>query len=203
MGRPERVAAVDCGTNSLRLLIVDRSESGLRQVLRTTEIVRLGEGVDQTGRLAPQALERTRRVLLHYAAAIRGHNATKTRMVATSATRDAVNQDALTELVRSILGIDPEIIGGDEEARLCFIGATYGAVGLDWPVLVVDIGGGSTELILAHSATATDRCATSLDIGSVRLTERYLHGDPPTDAEISTARGQLEKILRAVVQRCQ
>ena len=175
------VAAIDCGTNSLRLLIADRAQTDL---LRRTEIVRLGQGVERTGRLAPEALDRTRRVLAEYAALVRAHGVDRLRMVATSATRDAANRGDFVAMVHDVLGIEPEVISGDEEADLSFAGAVNGLPGLHGRVLVADIGGGSTELIVGSPGTDGPLSTRSVDVGSVRLTERHLHGDPPTRAQI-------------------
>ena len=178
-----RVAAIDCGTNSIRLLIADGTEGRLTDVARRMEIVRLGEGVDRTGRLAPEAIERTRRALLAYATEIDASGVTRVRMVATSASRDASNAADFRHMVRGVLGADPEVISGDEEARLSFTGAVRG-LSADPPYLVVDIGGGSTEFVTGRSDIAA---ALSVDIGCVRMTERHLRGDPPTAVEIAAA----------------
>ena len=178
-----RTAAIDCGTNSIRLLIADVAGGRLTDVARRMEIVRLGEGVDRTGRLAPEAIERTRRALLGYAAEIAELGVTAVRMVATSASRDASNAADFRSMVRGVLGVDPEVISGDEEARLSFTGAVRGLDG-DPPFLVVDIGGGSTEFVTGHS---TVEHAISVDIGCVRMTERHLKSDPPTTSEIAAA----------------
>jgi len=178
-----RVAAIDCGTNSIRLLIADVVGDEVSDVARRMEIVRLGEGVDRTGRLAPEAIERTRRALLGYAAEIAELGVGRVRMCATSASRDAANADDFTAMVRATLGVAPEVITGDEEARLSFIGAVRG-LAAEAPYLVVDIGGGSTEFVVG---AAEVRHAISVDIGCVRMTERHLHGDPPTPAEITAA----------------
>ena len=190
-----RVAAIDCGTNSLRLLIadIDAGRHSLADVQRRMEIVRLGQGVDATGRLAHQALARTFAMLEQYADAIGQSGAGAVRLVATSATRDASNSDEFSAGVRRILGIDPEVISGADEAYLSFSGATaeLGQAGQDGaggkgdqpepPFLVVDIGGGSTEFVFgAAGAGRDDLAAISVNIGCVRLTERHLHADPPT-----------------------
>ena len=196
-----RVAALDCGTNSLRLLVADLNEGGGEAVelARRTEIVRLGAGVDRTGVLAPDALERTRLVLAAYAKEVRalGVPPALTRLVATSATRDASNRADFESMVRGALGVDPEVATGEEEARLAFAGATREMVGGDWPApfLVVDIGGGSTELVLGG---ATVEAARSVNVGAVRLTERHLHGDPPSDAEVVAAVADVEAALTEV-----
>lgn len=177
-----RVAAIDCGTNSIRLLVADLTANTLVDVVREMAIVRLGQGVDETGRLAPEAIERTRVALAGYASQIRELGAERVRMVATSASRDASNADDFRAMVVGTLGTAPEVISGDEEARLSFDGAVRGLADGEPPYLVVDIGGGSTEFVVG-----TDRvdAARSVDIGCVRLTERHLHGDPPTAAEIA------------------
>jgi exopolyphosphatase/guanosine-5'-triphosphate,3'-diphosphate pyrophosphatase len=198
---PRRVAAIDCGTNSIRLLIADVSPARgeLADVTRRMEIVRLGQGVDATGRLAPEALARTLGALEQYARAIGQAGATATRMVATSATRDATNAAEFTAGVVAILGIEPEVISGDQEARLSFTGATAelaGAgseAGLEPPYLVVDIGGGSTEFVLGGGAG--ELRAVSTDIGCVRLTERHLRADPPTARQIAAARADIDAAI--------
>ena len=180
-----RVAAIDCGTNSIRLLIADVQDGALTDVLREMRIVRLGQGVDRTGRLAVDAIERTRVALDGYAATIRDHGAQRVRMVATSATRDAANRDEFTAMVRAELGVDPEVISGDEEARLSFAGAVSALPDAPAPVLVADIGGGSTELVMGSPDGPGGLRARSVDVGCVRMTERHLHDDPPTAAQIA------------------
>ncbi len=210
----KRVAAIDCGTNSLRLLIadVDPVRHELADVERRMEIVRLGQGVDATGMLAPAALERTFAALREYAADISAAKAREIRMVATSATRDASNAAEFSSGVLDILGVPPEVITGGEEARLSFAGATAelaggdarggrGPEGLPSPYLVVDIGGGSTEFVLGGADAATGGAplaAISVDIGCVRLTERHLHSDPPSAAQIEAARADIEAGLDQV-----
>jgi exopolyphosphatase / guanosine-5'-triphosphate,3'-diphosphate pyrophosphatase len=207
----QRVAAIDCGTNSLRMLIadIDAASRELADVERRMEIVRLGQGVDATGRLAPEALERTMRVLAQYADDIAGARAGAIRMVATSATRDASNAAEFTAGVQRTLGVLPEVITGQEEARLSFTGATAelggpgraagGAAGRppQPPYLVVDIGGGSTEFVLG-SGGADSLSAISVNVGCVRLTERHLHSDPPRPAEIAAARADIDTALADV-----
>jgi exopolyphosphatase/guanosine-5'-triphosphate,3'-diphosphate pyrophosphatase len=196
-----RVAAIDCGTNSVRLLLADvpgRPDGTLSEVARRMEIVRLGEGVDRTGRLAPEAIERTRRALLGYAAEIAELGVDRVRMCATSASRDAENAADFSAMVRATLGVDPEVISGDEEARLSFTGAVRG-LSAPGPYLVVDIGGGSTEFVVGGDEVEH---AISVDVGCVRMTERHLHGDPPTPAEIAAAEADITRAvdtaLRAV-----
>ena len=182
-----RVAAVDCGTNSIRLLVADLPVDGgpLRDVVRRMEIVRLGEGVDRTGRLNPAAIERTRLTLADYAASIDRLAVDRVRMVATSATRDAANAEDFHAMVTATLGVAPEVVSGDEEARLSFTGAVRGLPpSAEPPYLVVDIGGGSTEFV---TGTSTVDAAISVDIGCVRMTERHLPGDPPTAAQVAEA----------------
>jgi exopolyphosphatase/guanosine-5'-triphosphate,3'-diphosphate pyrophosphatase len=198
-----RVAAIDCGTNSIRLLVADVTDAygglDLRDLHREMRIVRLGQGVDATGEFAPEALERTRAALRDYAAAIRRKGAERVRMVATSAARDAGNRDEFFGMVREVLGIDAEVISGDEEATLSFVGAVGDLAAEDGPFLVTDVGGGSTELVvgsLVDGAAAVD-AAYSADIGSVRITERCLPGDPPTAAEVAEAREVTAGILGA------
>jgi exopolyphosphatase / guanosine-5'-triphosphate,3'-diphosphate pyrophosphatase len=181
-----RVAALDCGTNSLRLLVADVVGDSLSDVVRRMEVVRLGEGVDRTGRLADAALERTFRVLDEYAEIIAAGGVEHVRMVATSATRDAANRDVFVAGVTDRLGVPPEVITGTEEAALSFDGATRElrghTAGLEPPYLVVDIGGGSTEFVLGD--VDGPRSSRSVDIGCVRLTERHLHDDPPSRPQI-------------------
>jgi len=188
-----RVAAIDCGTNSIRLLIADGDGETLTDVVREMRIVRLGEGVDRTGRLQPAALERTRVALIDYADLIAEHGAEAVRMVATSATRDAANRDEFTTMVARILGIAPEVITGTEEAALSFLGAASAVSDRLQPLLVADIGGGSTELVLGDSAEGLD--AYSMDIGCVRMTERHLRSDPPTSEQIAAARADVRAAL--------
>ncbi|MBB2945535.1 exopolyphosphatase/guanosine-5'-triphosphate,3'-diphosphate pyrophosphatase [Actinoplanes lutulentus] len=186
-----RVAAIDCGTNAIRLLIADVAGGQLVDVARRMEIVRLGEGVDRTGLLAPAAIERTRQALLGYAAEIAELGVTRVRMCATSATRDAENSAIFRDMVRGVLGIDPEVITGEEEATLSFLGAVQG-LDAPGPYLVFDLGGGSTEFV---TGTATVEHAISMDIGCVRMTERHLHSDPPTPAEIAAATADITKAV--------
>ncbi|MGE5286403.1 MAG: exopolyphosphatase [Micromonosporaceae bacterium] len=205
-----RVAAIDCGTNSVRLLVADvdsghppeppASPRKLTDVVRTMEIVRLGQGVDRTGRLAADALGRTFAVLRRYADLIAGSGVSATRMIATSATRDASNARDFTEGVRDVLGIEPEVISGEEEAALSFAGATaeLARTGPAGPYLVVDIGGGSTEFVLGEGAAEHVAASVSVDIGCVRMTERHLRSDPPAPGEIATATADIEAALDVV-----
>jgi len=192
-----RVAAVDCGTNSIRLLVADISPDGesLVDVDRRMEIVRLGQGVDETGRFAPEALERTLAACRRYAELVRRLGAQRCRFVATSATRDAANRDEFVAGVVRLFGVQPEVISGDEEAALSYTGATRELAGRDdvaAPYLVVDIGGGSTEFVLGDGRV---RAARSVDVGCVRLTERYLRSDPPTPDQITAAADDIDAAI--------
>jgi exopolyphosphatase / guanosine-5'-triphosphate,3'-diphosphate pyrophosphatase len=185
-----RVAAIDCGTNSIRLLIADAVDGSLRDVHREMRIVRLGEGVDATGQFASQAIERTRGALTAYAELLRRQDVSKVRMVATSATRDAANRDVFFAMTADVLGAVihgavAEVISGDEEARLSFNGAVGDMDSDAAPFVVVDLGGGSTEVVLGEREM---EAGYSADIGCVRLTERCLHTDPPTAVEVAAAR---------------
>lgn len=194
-----RVAAVDCGTNSIRLLIADVDDRGaLHDVRREMRVVRLGQGVDATGRLAPEAIERTRIALAEYAGMIAEAGATAVRMVATSATRDASNRDDFFSMTREVLGAviagaGAEVITGDEEARLSFTGAVGELDPAQGPFVVVDLGGGSTEVVLGDESGV--HAAFSTDIGCVRITERCLHDDPPTPAQVEDARAFAQERL--------
>jgi exopolyphosphatase/guanosine-5'-triphosphate,3'-diphosphate pyrophosphatase len=189
-----RVAAIDCGTNSIRLLVAELTlrhdgTYDLRDLHREMRIVRLGQGVDATGRLAPEALRRTRAALADYAAAARRKGVEKVRMVATSATRDAGNRADFFAMTREVLGTEAEVISGDEEARLSFTGAVVDQESDDGPFVVVDVGGGSTEVVLGtwDGRRAEVTAARSVDIGCVRITERALKSDPPTPEEVEAA----------------
>jgi exopolyphosphatase/guanosine-5'-triphosphate,3'-diphosphate pyrophosphatase len=187
-----RVAAIDCGTNSIRLLVADADDEVLHDVVRRMEIVRLGAGVDQTGRLSAAALERTFAALDEYAAEVRSLGAERVRMVATSATRDAANRAEFVAGVEQRLGVTPDVVSGDEEAALSFAGATRELIRsptFPAPYLVCDIGGGSTEFVLGDASGV--RAARSVDVGCVRLTERHLRDDPPTAAQVVAARADV------------
>lgn len=207
-----RVAAIDCGTNSIRLLVAD-VDSTLYEVDRRLEIVRLGENVDRTGRLAAGALARTMASLERYVRLIDELGASRVRMVATSATRDAANREEFVDGVTRLLGVAPEVISGDEEARLSFAGATFDLpADVPGPALVVDIGGGSTEFVLGErppvgrAATggstgqprSTVVAACSVDVGCVRLTERHFTSDPPAPTAVAAAGTDIEAALDAV-----
>ncbi len=180
-----RVAAIDCGTNALRLLVADVDSHGtLTDVVRLMRTVRLGEGVDRTGEFSDAALARTFAVCEEYAQLIAEHGAERSRFVATSASRDVSNREQFVNGVTARMGISPEVIAGTEEAGLSYEGATRSLFGVVSPALVVDIGGGSTEFVLGEQSV-------SVNVGCVRMTERHLHSDPPTSDEIELVRGDL------------
>ena len=192
-----RVAAIDCGTNSVRLLVAQEgAHGGLTDLERRLILTRLGQGVDATGRFHPEALERTLAAFAEYAGVIAGLGVDRVRLVATSAARDASNRDEFFAGARERLGIDAEIISGDEEAALSFRGALTALPDVATPALVMDIGGGSTELVLGSGGT-TPRIehGLSLDIGSVRVRERFLAGDPPTGDQIAAASDYIDALL--------
>ncbi|MDD7930918.1 Ppx/GppA phosphatase family protein [Actinomycetospora straminea] len=201
-----RVAAVDCGTNSIRLLVADVTvrEDGsawLRDVHREMRVNRLGQGVDATGRLAPESLARTREALGAYAEMLRRHGVAVSpetvRVCATSATRDAANREEFFGAVRELIGVDADVITGDEEARLSFAGAVADLDPDEGPFVVADVGGGSTELVTGtwDAVHAQVTAARSTDVGCVRLTEKFLHDDPPTGEQIAEA----EEFTRATL----
>lgn len=190
----ERVAAIDCGTNSIKLLIAERG-SEFPTILRTSQVVRLGQGVDATGRLADEALARTFTAIEEFAALIDEHGVARDRVrfCATSATRDSANADTFTRGVEARLGVRPEVLSGEDEAAMVYAGAVSGLPEtVAVPRLVVDIGGGSTELVLGAEQP---EAAISRDIGSVRLTERMLPSDPPTTSEIAACRAEIGRHL--------
>ena len=191
-----RVGAVDCGTNSIRLLIadVDPAAGTVHDVVRRMEIVRLGHDVDRTGVIAPEAMERTLAACRDYAAQCEEHGVERVRFVATSASRDARNAAEFVAGVREAFasfGIAPEVVSGHEEASLSFRGATgeLRGAGVPGPYLVVDLGGGSTEFV---RGTDDVEQALSVDMGCVRMTERHLHSDPPGEAEVAAATADIE-----------
>jgi exopolyphosphatase/guanosine-5'-triphosphate,3'-diphosphate pyrophosphatase len=190
------VAAIDCGTNSTRLLVARPSpDGGLETLERLMVVTRLGAGVDATGRLAPDAVERTVDVLRRYKDVLDRHGARRVRMTATSAARDAANRDEFFDAAEAAVGIRPELLGGDEEARVSFRGATTELDPADGPFLVVDIGGGSTEFAVG---TTEPEGVMSIDVGCVRLTEKYLESDPPKPEELSAAISVVEAYLEDV-----
>jgi exopolyphosphatase/guanosine-5'-triphosphate,3'-diphosphate pyrophosphatase len=192
-----RVAAVDCGTNTIKLLVadLDGASGGETTLAREVRIVRLGQDVDRTGLLHEDALARTFAAVEEYAGVVRDLGAEKIRFCATSAARDAGNADVFMAGIRERLGVDAEVVTGDVEAQLSFDGATRSLPDVPGPVLVVDIGGGSTELILGDPATGRVAAARSLDIGSVRMTERLMPSDPPTADEVATATRAIDEAL--------
>lgn len=179
-----RVAAIDCGTNSIRLLIADITGGNFKEVLRTMEIVRLGQGVDQNKSFHPDAIARTLSAVEKFAQLIASKGVEKIRFCATSATRDASNRDLFTNGVKKILGVEVEVIPGEQEAALSFVGATKELSQSDGPFLVVDIGGGSTEFVFGSEKV---EFAKSVNIGCVRMSERHLNSQPPTMAQIAEA----------------
>lgn len=187
-----RVAAIDCGTNSIRLLIADIDGSNFREVVRDMEIVRLGQGVDQTGQFHPDAIIRTLAAVDKFAAEIAKRGVEKIRFCATSATRDATNRHLFVDGVREHLGIEPEVISGNEEAALSFAGAIQDLDPSEGPFLVVDIGGGSTEFVFG---TTTVEAARSVNIGCVRMSERHFANDPATPAQIELARTDIQAAI--------
>ncbi len=176
------MAAVDCGTNSTRLLVSDHGRPpGIERLMRIT---RMGEGVDASGMLDPAAVERTLQVLREYREVMDRHGVQSVRVTATSAARDAANREEFFDAAEAVIGARPELLTGHEEGRLSFLGATAGLDPADGPFLVVDIGGGSTEFVVG--TTAPDE-VTSVDTGCVRVTEKFIRGDPPEPEELSQA----------------
>jgi exopolyphosphatase/guanosine-5'-triphosphate,3'-diphosphate pyrophosphatase len=186
------VAAIDCGTNSTRLLVAGDDGRPLERLMRIT---RLGQGVDATRRLAPDAIERTLTVLREYREAMDRHGVTRVRMTATSAARDASNRDEFFDAAEAVVGVRPELLAGHEEGRLSFAGATAELDPADGPFLVVDIGGGSTEFVVG--TTEADG-VVSVDVGCVRMTEKFIHSDPPAPEELSQAISVVHSYLEDV-----
>ena len=187
-----RVAAIDCGTNSIRLLIADIDGNNFREVVRDMEIVRLGQGVDQTGQFHPDAIARTLAAVDKFVAEIAKRGVEKIRFCATSATRDATNRHLFVDGVRERLGIEPEVISGDEEAALSFAGAIQDLDPSEGPFLVVDIGGGSTEFVFG---TTNVEAARSVNIGCVRMSERHFANDPATTEQVELARTDIQAAI--------
>ena len=187
-----RVAAIDCGTNSIRLLIADIDGNNFREIVRDMEIVRLGQGVDETGQFHPDAIARTLAAVDKFAAEIAKRGVEKIRFCATSATRDATNRHLFVDGVRERLSIELEVISGDEEAALSFAGAIKDLDPSNGPFLVVDIGGGSTEFVFG---TSTVEAARSVNIGCVRMTERHFASDPATAQQIELARTDIQAAI--------
>jgi exopolyphosphatase/guanosine-5'-triphosphate,3'-diphosphate pyrophosphatase len=187
-----RVAAIDCGTNSIRLLIADISGGKFKEVLRDMEIVRLGQGVDENKSFHPDAINRTLAAVEKFKNQLTGKGVEKIRFCATSATRDAANRDLFIDGVRQILGVEVEVIPGEEEARLSFNGATKELLQSDAPFLVVDIGGGSTEFVYGNKEV---EFAKSVDIGCVRMSERHLKSQPVEMSQVAQAIIDIDKAI--------
>ena len=187
-----RVAAIDCGTNSIRLLIADISGGKFKEVLRDMEIVRLGQGVDENKSFHPDAINRTLAAVEKFKNQLAGKGVEKIRFCATSATRDAANRDLFIDGVRQILGVEVEVIPGEEEARLSFNGATKELLQSDAPFLVVDIGGGSTEFVYGNKEV---EFAKSVDIGCVRMSERHLKSQPVEMSQVAQAIIDIDKAI--------
>lgn len=192
-----RVAAIDCGTNSIRLLIADISDGKFHEVYRTMEIVRLGQGVDQNKAFHPDALDRTLQAVAKFSDEIARRGVSKLRFCATSATRDATNRDLFIDGVNSLLGVKPEVISGEEEAALSFAGATKELNLIGAPYLVIDIGGGSTEFVYGSS---TVEFAKSQNIGCVRMSERHFTALPPSATEIAAAQRDIDDAINEAAQ---
>lgn len=196
-----KIAAIDCGTNSIRLLIMDyqKADQTLTEIIREMRIVRLGEGVDQTKSFSEAALTRTKAAIEEYAKLIEHYSVEKIRFVATSATRDANNRDIFFAIVKKALGIEAEVITGEEEAALSFAGATRSlASKLEGPFLVIDLGGGSTELVVGQQNPTT---AYSMNVGCVRMTERHAPGGNPTDSQEQAIRADVRAALAAAREK--
>ena len=187
-----RVAAIDCGTNSIRLLIADISGGKFKEVLRDMEIVRLGQGVDENKSFHPDAINRTLAAVEKFKNQLAGKGVEKIRFCATSATRDAANRDLFIDGVRQTLGVEVEVIPGEEEARLSFNGATKELLHSDAPFLVVDIGGGSTEFVYGNEEV---EFAKSVDIGCVRMSERHLKSQPVEMSQVAQAINDIDKAI--------
>lgn len=195
VGNTMKVAAIDCGTNSIRLLIAHEVDGVLVDDHRLMEVVRLGEGVDRTGEFSSAALERTFAAATKYGEIIKREGVDRIRFCATSASRDARNRDLFINGINEILGVTPEVIPGEEEARLSFLGATSGRT--DGPFLVVDIGGGSTEFVVG---TTSVEAAISVDIGCVRMTERHMSSDPIKQDEIAAATSDIDRAISRAME---
>ena len=191
--QPMRVAAIDCGTNSIRLLIADIDGGNSREITRQMEVVRLGQGVDKTGAFHPDAISRTLAAVDLYAAEIAKRGVEKIRFCATSATRDASNRDLFIDGVKERLGIEPEVIAGEVEAALSFQGATKDFDKSQGPFLVIDIGGGSTEFVFGTDSVIAAR---SMNIGCVRMSERHFTGDQPDPGQIASAIEDIDEAIR-------
>jgi exopolyphosphatase/guanosine-5'-triphosphate,3'-diphosphate pyrophosphatase len=192
-----RVAAIDCGTNSIRLLIAEISEGNFREIYRTMEIVRLGEGVDKNKRFDPKAIQRTLSAVKVFSEEITRRAVGAIRFCATSATRDAENRALFIDGVTELLGVTPEVISGEEEAQLSFLGAVRELHPSDAPFLVVDIGGGSTEFVFGGNEV---EAAKSVNIGCVRMSERHFDSAPVSAAAIERAIFDIDQAIRAAAE---
>ena len=192
-----RVAAIDCGTNSIRLLIADIAGGNFREIYRTMEIVRLGQGVDKNKAFHPDALDRTLKATALFAEEIARRGVERMRFCATSATRDATNRELFIDGVKSLLGVAPEVISGEEEAALSFKGATKELRGVGAPYLVIDIGGGSTEFVFGSERV---EFAKSQNIGCVRMSERHFSTIPPQAEEIAGARADIDEAIKGAAE---
>jgi exopolyphosphatase/guanosine-5'-triphosphate,3'-diphosphate pyrophosphatase len=192
-----RVAAIDCGTNSIRLLIAEIAGGNFREIYRTMEIVRLGQGVDKNKAFHPDALDRTLKATALFAEEISRRGVDRIRFCATSATRDATNRDLFIDGVKSLLGVAPEVISGEEEAALSFKGATKELRGVGAPYLVIDIGGGSTEFVFGSERV---EFAKSQNIGCVRMSERHFSSIPPQAEEIAGAKADIDEAIKGAAE---
>ena len=192
-----RVAAIDCGTNSIRLLIADITGGNFREIYRTMEIVRLGQGVDKNKAFHPDALDRTLKATALFAEEIARRGVERMRFCATSATRDASNRELFIDGVKSLLGVAPEVISGEEEAALSFEGATKELRGVGAPYLVIDIGGGSTEFVFGSERV---EFAKSQNIGCVRMSERHFSSIPPQAEEIAGAKADIDEAIKGAAE---
>jgi exopolyphosphatase/guanosine-5'-triphosphate,3'-diphosphate pyrophosphatase len=193
-----RVAVVDLGTNTTRLLVADVEDGRVRELERKTKVTRLGEGVDSTGRLADGAIERVATTLEDYKAILEALKPDRTIALATSATRDAANGNDFRQMLHDRFGLDAHIIPGEEEARLTFLGATAARPPGAGPFVVIDIGGGSTEFVVG-SAGSDPTFRVSTQAGSVRQTERHLKEDPPSDEDLLALRAAIRSILEEAI----
>ena len=196
MDRARAVAAIDCGTNSTRLLVVERRGSHLERLM---QITRLGAGVDATGSLAPEAIDRCLSVLREYRQVMDKHAVTEGRLAATSAARDAANGDEFLRAAGEVTGIRPELLRGTEEGRLSMAGAVSDLDHESGPFLILDIGGGSTELVAGSDADDPELAVVSLQVGCVRVTERFLRSDPPTPEELADAEAMVNGLLEQAI----
>lgn len=193
----KRLAAIDCGTNSIRLLVVEVEGNNLKELHRDMIIIRLGEGVDEHKRFSDAALIRLREACRVFQQVIKELNVSRTRFIATSASRDVSNREAFLEIINAELSLTPDIISGDEEARLSFLGATGSFRHLPGPYLVIDIGGGSTEFVIGSDDVESAR---SVNIGCVRMSERHHFSDPPTKSELDTATKDIDSAIEEALK---